>query len=52
MDVDDNPQTAAQLGVRAVPNLILFKGGAVYEQILGAVPRTRLIQAIDRLLAS
>ncbi|MFM8411469.1 MAG: thioredoxin, partial [Alphaproteobacteria bacterium] len=39
MNVDDNPQTPAKYGVRGIPNLIVFKGGQVAEQIVGAVPK-------------
>ncbi len=52
MNVDDNPATATQLGVRAIPNLLLFKGGVVQEQIVGAVARARLVSAIDRIIGS
>jgi thioredoxin 1 len=39
MNVDDNAQTPTNYGVRGIPNLILFKGGAVADQIIGAVPK-------------
>jgi len=51
MNVDDNPQTPSRYGVRGIPNLILFKGGEVAEQIVGAVPRAQLVRAIDDALA-
>ena len=51
MNVDDNPQTPSKYGVRGIPNLILFKGGSVAEQIVGAVPKAHLVRAIDRALA-
>ena len=47
MNVDDNPQTPAQYGVRGIPNLILFKDGEVRQQIVGAVPKAHLVKAID-----
>ena len=51
LNVDDNPQTPARYGVRGIPNLILFKGGVVQEQIVGAVPKSRLSQAIATAVA-
>ena len=51
MNVDDNPETPSQYGVRGIPNLILFKGGQVADQIVGAVPKAHLLKAIDRALA-
>ena len=52
MNVDDNPRTPAQFGVRGIPNLILFKGGEVQEQIVGAVPKTQLVKVIDRVVGA
>ena len=51
MNVDDNPGTPSKYGVRGIPNLILFKGGSVADQIVGAVPKAHLVRAIDRALA-
>jgi thioredoxin 1 len=51
VDVEQNPASAARLNVRAVPNLVLLKEGRVVNQILGAVPKSRLVQAIDAALA-
>jgi thioredoxin 1 len=50
MNVDDNPQTPTRYGVRGIPNLILFQGGTVREQIVGAVPRKRLVDAISQVV--
>ena len=52
MNVDDNPRTPAQYGVRGIPNLIIFKGGEVKEQIVGAVPKARLADAINRVVSA
>jgi len=50
LNVDDNPQTPTRYGVRGIPNLILFQGGTVREQIVGAVPKKRLVDAITQLV--
>ena len=50
MNVDDNPQSPSKYGVRGIPNLIVFKGGQVHEQIIGAVAKARLVKAIDSAL--
>jgi len=51
MNVDDNPRTPGKYGVRGIPNLIVFKGGQVQEQIIGAVPKARLTQAIQKVVS-
>ncbi|MFQ5904806.1 MAG: thioredoxin [Candidatus Binatia bacterium] len=51
LNVDDNPVIPSRYGVRGIPNLIIFKGGAVKEQIVGAVPKGRLVDAIEKILA-
>lgn len=50
MNVDDNPQTPSRYGVRGIPNLILFQGGQVKEQIVGAVAKKRLVDAITQVV--
>jgi len=50
MNVDDNPQTPSRYGVRGIPNLLLFKGGEVKEQIVGAVAKKRLVDAITQIV--
>jgi len=46
MDVDDNPRTAMHYGIRSIPTLLVFKGGQVVEQIVGAVPKRHLIEKV------
>ena len=50
MNVDDNQTTPSKFGVRSIPNLLLFKGGQVKEQIVGAVPKAVLVKAIDQVV--
>jgi thioredoxin 1 len=50
LNVDDNPQTPNRYGVRGIPNLILFQGGTVREQIVGAVPKRKLVEAITQVV--
>jgi thioredoxin len=46
MDVDANPRTAMQFGIRSIPTLLLFKNGAIVEKIVGAVPKRQLVEKI------
>src|SRR4029077_18761278 len=50
MKVDDNPRTPSQYGVRGIPNLIIFQGGKVKEQIVGACPKAQLVKAVDQVV--
>ncbi|PID71952.1 MAG: thioredoxin [Desulfobulbus propionicus] len=48
MNVDDNPATPGKFGIRAIPTLILFKGGEVVDQITGAVGKSQLQDLINK----
>lgn len=50
LNVDESPATTSQYGVRGIPNLILFKGGKIVDQIVGAVPKARLKTLIEKAL--
>ena len=50
MNVDENPETPGQFGIRAIPTLILFKGGEIADQITGAVGKTQLVAMLDKVL--
>jgi thioredoxin 1 len=50
LNVDENPATPSQYGVRGIPTLILFKGGKVVDQIVGAVPKARLVTLVEKSL--
>lgn len=50
LDVDSNPQTAMNFGIRSIPALLLFKNGVVAEQVIGAVPKAILKRKIDKVL--
>ena len=49
MNVDENPKTPPQYGIRAIPTLILFKGGEVAEQITGVVPKDQLKSTLEKV---
>ena len=46
LDVDVNPATAIQYGVRSIPTILLFKGGELVERVVGAVPRPHLEEKV------
>lgn len=48
LDVDDAQQTAQKFGIRSIPTLLVFKGGRVVDTIVGAVPKSKLVDAITK----
>ncbi len=50
MDVDEHQQVPQQYGIRSIPTLLLFKGGRVVDTIVGAVPKTKLDDAIKKVI--
>lgn len=49
-NVDDNPVTPGNYGIRAIPTLLLFKGGEKLEQIVGMVDKSKIEQALNKSL--
>ena len=49
-NVDDNPVTPGKYGIKAIPTLIFFKEGKVADQITGMVAKSKLEDAINKLL--
>ncbi len=50
LNVDENPQTAAQFHVQGIPTLLIFRGGQVVDRIVGAVPEPALRARIQTAL--
>lgn len=48
VNVDDSPATPGKYGVRGIPTLILFKGGKVVDQLVGAVPKNQIKELIEK----
>ena len=49
-NVDNSPITPGKFGIKAIPTLIFFKSGDVVEQITGMVAKSKLEEAINKLL--
>ena len=48
LNVDQNPNTPGNYGIRGIPTLLLFKDGQVVEQIVGLVDKGTVARAIDK----
>ena len=47
VDVDSNQQVAARYGIRGIPTLLLFKGGKVVDQKVGAIGTSDFQKMLD-----
>ena len=47
LNIDQNPETPKQYGIRGIPTLILFKNGAIEATKIGAVSKSQLTAFID-----
>ncbi len=51
LNVDENPNTAAEYGIRSIPTMLVFKNGEVVDQMVGALPKNMIAEKIDAQLA-
>jgi thioredoxin 1 len=52
LNVDDNPEVSQALGIRSIPTLLVFRGGKVVDQQVGAVPQSHIAAMLDDQLES
>ena len=50
VNIDHHPSIASEYGIRSIPNLLVFSDGKVQQQIVGAVGKGELSEAINKLL--
>ena len=50
VNVDDNPEISMKFGIRSIPTLMVFKDGEVLEQIVGAVPKSEIERALEKVV--
>lgn len=48
MDVDSNRETPSKFGIRGIPALLLFKDGQVVGQLVGAQPKAKISELIEK----
>jgi thioredoxin 1 len=48
MNVDENNSTPFQFNIRGIPTLLVFKGGQVVDQLVGAVPKDQIEKVVQR----
>lgn len=50
VNVDHNQKVAMEFGIRSIPALLIFNDGSVANQIVGAVPKTRITELLDAVI--
>jgi len=50
VNIDHHPSIASDYGIRSIPSLLVFSDGKVQQQIVGAVGKEELTEALDKLL--
>jgi thioredoxin 1 len=48
LDVDGSPEVAGRYDIRSIPTLLVFRGGQVVEQRVGALPKAELARLAER----
>ena len=51
LNVDESMNTAGRFNIRGIPTLLIFKGGQVAEQIVGAVPKEQIAKVVQQHIA-
>ena len=47
VNVDEQPELAAQFGIQSIPTLLLFKGGKAVRSSVGFVPKAQIEDMLD-----
>ena len=50
LDVDSNQKTSIKYGVRSIPTLLIFKEGKLADTIIGAVPKTHIVDRLNKVI--
>jgi thioredoxin 1 len=50
LNVDENPQTAANYGITSIPTMNVYQGGQVVKTIVGAKPKAMLLKDLEAFI--
>lgn len=52
VNVDENPETQRQYGIRSIPTIALFRGGEVVDGVMGLAPKKHFTEMLDKHLTA
>ena len=52
IDLDNNPNTAIEFGVRSLPSILFFRDGAVVDRIVGAVSKGEILKVMTNAVGA
>jgi thioredoxin len=50
LDIDANPRSASQYGIQSIPTMLIFKNGALVDQLQGLQPKPAILARLNRHL--
>ena len=50
LNTDENPEVATRLSIRSIPTVLLFSGGQIVEQTVGAMPKRHFVDMLEKHL--
>lgn len=50
LNTDESPGVATEYGIRSIPTVMIFKNGEKMDTVIGAVPKTTLVQTLEKYL--
>jgi thioredoxin 1 len=50
LNTDESPDTATKYGIRSIPTVMVFKNGQKMDAVIGAVPKSTLVQTIEKYM--
>lgn len=50
LNTDENEDVSAKYGIRSIPTLLVFKNGEVVNQLVGALPKEKIAEQLNRAL--
>jgi len=52
VDVDNNPEISQQFSVMNIPTILFLKNGKVVDKVVGAVPKKKLVETLQKVINS